>query len=123
MMNEKIYDVLLAEEDRDLAAALRRALERKGYRLKIASDGVRALVLADEYRFGCALVDEKLSRIGSDEVIRELGKKDMPVVCLSESAFAPAKTSPVGAAAYLARPFDENQLFAALNKAGAYDND
>ncbi|MGQ0574908.1 MAG: response regulator transcription factor [Pseudonocardia sp.] len=80
--------VLLAEDDAAIAGPLSRALQREGYRVLVADDGVAALELARDGRIDLLLLDLGLPGMDGLEVCRRLrtALPDLPVLMLTARA-------------------------------------
>ena len=60
--------VLVVEDDKQLAAALRRGLEEEGYAVDTALDGVEGEWLATENSYDALVLDIMLPRLRGDEL-------------------------------------------------------
>ncbi|MGE3285570.1 MAG: response regulator transcription factor [Pseudonocardia sp.] len=108
--------VLLAEDDTAIADPLSRALQREGYRVVTAADGVAALDLAREGPVDLLVLDLGLPGMDGLEVCRRLRTSlpDLPVLMLT------ARTDEVdfvvgldaGADDYVGKPFRLAELLA-----------
>ena len=81
--------VLVVEDEEDLRAFARRALERHGYTVVAASDGVEALAILRERGDGIALVlsDMVMPRMGGLQLEREMREAGMTVPVLFTSGY------------------------------------
>jgi two-component system response regulator FixJ len=114
--------VLLAEDDRDLLALLARVLEREGYEVVTAEDGVgllaelEATTWADPARrFGAVVADVNLPGLGALEVLAGLGSAGAaatPVVLVTAHADegVRAEARRLGAVAVLEKPLVLDEL-------------
>ena len=108
--------VLLAEDDSAIADPLSRALQREGYRVVVAEDGVSALDLARQGPVDLLVLDLGLPGMDGLEVCRRLrtSAPDLPVLMLT------ARTDEVdfvvgldaGADDYVGKPFRLAELLA-----------
>ena len=110
--------VLIAEDDRRLAALLERLLSRDGYTVTIAHDGQRALHLAMTEPFDVLLFDRGLpAREGLDvlEGLRAHGNR-VPALILSALGNPADRIEGLarGAEDYLAKPFHIDELLLRL---------
>ena len=64
--------VLLVEDDRRLAGAVKRGLEGEGYAVDVASDGAEAVWLAGETTYDAMVLDVMLPQLNGLEVCRRL---------------------------------------------------
>jgi DNA-binding response OmpR family regulator len=107
--------ILLVEDARDLAQALRRELEAAGYRVTLAFDGIEALELFVRQTPDLVILDWMLPKLDGLEVLRQIRKKlAVPVLMLT------ARSDPtdrvlgleLGADDYLVKPFNLPELVA-----------
>jgi len=115
--------VLLVDDDRDILAAMRSALEELGPELVTASDGDDALVKADQHRPDAVVLDMMLPRRSGFLVLQRLkrGKKrtDPPRVImitgnqgLRHKVYAESQ----GVEVYLNKPFRMEKLVESVKK-------
>jgi two-component system response regulator RegA len=113
--------ILLVDDDETFRAALARALMSRGYDVRVAANYVEAVarVLAEPPRF--AVVDLRMPGRSGLELIEEIERispATMIVVLTGDgSARSKAEARRLGAAAYLTKPTDADQLLAALARA------
>lgn len=114
-------EILLVEDEADLAGSLRRALEQEGYRVTLACDGrqaSRALGLdgAEGSRFDGVILDWMLPYCSGLEICQQLRQRQDPTPVL----FLTAKDTlddrvhglDAGADDYLVKPFELRELLA-----------
>ena len=114
--------VLVVDDDRACRDSFRQLLCLEGFEVEVATDGREALEVARWFRPDVLIVDWKLSgKVDGLEVaesIRALSPQTHPVVVtghLCEELEARVKALP--GAHYLAKPFDPDDLIAAVCKA------
>jgi DNA-binding response OmpR family regulator len=110
--------VLVADDDPDILDLVRYRLERSGYTVATATDGVEALRLADELSPALAVLDVMMPSLNGFEVTRRLRETPstagIPVILLT----ARAQEADVqegfasGADDYLRKPFSPRELSA-----------
>ena len=111
--------VLVVEDDKQLAAALRRGLEEEGYAVDTALDGVEGEWLATENSYDALVLDIMLPRLRGDELCarrREAG--DWTPILMLTARSGPeqeAQALDAGADDFLAKPFS----FVVLRRAAA----
>ncbi|MFW5973326.1 MAG: response regulator transcription factor [Bacteroidota bacterium] len=123
-------NVLVVEDNRDLADTLRIGLEEVGYRVTVSHNGIEGEVLAQNGSFDLLLVDWMLpGRDGPSLVcdLREAGVKT-PILMLTARAEHADQVEGLDAGAddYLTKPFSFDVLVArlrALARRGAFGND
>lgn len=79
MQSAKVSRVLYMEDDKGIAALMRRKLERAGYEVALASDGAEGLEMCESSSWDAIIVDHKMPRFSGLDVIRRLAqRKAMP---------------------------------------------
>jgi len=110
--------VLVVEDDKQLAAALRRGLEEEGYAVDTALDGVEGEWLATENSYDALVLDVMLPQLRGDELCarrREAG--DWTPILMLTARSGPeqeAQALDAGADDFLAKPFSFVVLLARL---------
>lgn len=92
-------------------------LEDEGYPIRVAADGLEAMQLAREYRPSLVILDINLPYMDGDEVggrLRVLYGAVLPIIVMTAGSRGAEKARAVGAAAYLPKPFDVDELLAAV---------
>ena len=110
--------LLLVEDERRLAHALRRGLTDDGFIVELAADGATGLELARHGDFDAVVLDVMLPRLSGLEVVRALRLEEnwVPVLMLSARAgeHDQADGLDYGADDYLTKPFSYVVLLARL---------
>jgi two-component system response regulator RegX3 len=110
-------DVLVVEDEESFVEALQLGLEREGFAVHVARDGVAALEMFDELAPDLVLLDLMLPRMSGIDVCRLLRtKSDVPIIMVT------AKTAEidtvvgleVGADDYVAKPYRLRELVARM---------
>jgi DNA-binding response OmpR family regulator len=108
--------VLLVDDEPAITDSLAPFLERSGFEVVVAGDGIRALTLAAERRPDVCVLDVLMPGADGREVLRRLRARQswMPVVLLTQVGGAPERTMALeeGADDYLNKPFDPQELVA-----------
>ncbi|MFL5319409.1 MAG: PleD family two-component system response regulator [Myxococcaceae bacterium] len=60
---EKTLDILVVDDDRELATLLERFLTKQGYTVTLAEDGLQALLALEEKKFGLVITDLMMPHI------------------------------------------------------------
>lgn len=110
--------ILVVEDDKQLAAALRRGLEGEGYAVDVALTGTDGAWYAAENTYDALVVDVMLPGLGGDELCarrRELGDWT-PILMLTARSGPEQETRALDAGAddFLAKPFSFMVLAARL---------
>src|SRR5829696_5352757 len=81
--------ILIAEDERQLADALARGLQREGMAVDVTNDGERALVNARVHSYDVVVLDRDLPELHGDDVCRALsqdGDADTKILMLTAAA-------------------------------------
>ncbi len=110
--------ILLVEDERKLAAAVKRALELQGYTVEVAPDGNKAIELGSTDRFDIIILDIMLPHYSGIEVCTELRSQNIqtPILMLTAKGQVRDKTTGLDAGAddYLVKPFAFEELFSRI---------
>ncbi len=108
----------MVEDDKQLAAALRRSLEDEGYAVDVALDGREGEWLADENAYDALILDVMLPLLAGDELCarRRAGGDWTPILMLTARSGADQEVRALDAGAddFLAKPFALSVLLARL---------
>ena len=110
--------VLVVEDDRDLVSLMEMVLTDAGYRVATACDGVEALARVAEEMPGVILLDMRMPGMNGWEFAREFreryGRK-APLVVVTAAENACRRAEEIGAEAWLEKPFDLEDVLAAVS--------
>ena len=108
--------ILIVDDDIELSDGLRIMLERKGYRVLQARDGQQGKSLIYQHRPDLVILDMMMPRMGGYPVLEHFrGKPDAPpIILVSESPAAPAASVRIGAAAFVPKPCDPEEVATAV---------
>lgn len=110
--------LLVVEDDRSLAEALRRGLTQEGNVVDVVHDGAEGLHLAETGVHDAAILDVMLPGLDGMTVVRRLRSDDihLPVLMLTARDALPDRISgfEAGADDYLTKPFAFEELMARL---------
>ena len=110
----KKYNILLVEDEKHLAKGLSYNLQKEGYRVTLAEDGVSALDCLENEEFDMMILDLMLPRMGGMEVIKKVRETNLrfPVLMLTAKTTDDDRTLGLEAGAddYLAKPFHLPEL-------------
>src|SRR5262249_10209954 len=108
---------LVVDDDPTVGSLLAKTLEKEGYRVILAGNGVEALALAREHRPQAITLDVLMPHMDGWAALKELkadaGLRDIPVIMvtvLNERGMA----IPLGAADFMTKPVDRQRLAAIL---------
>src|SRR3954468_5314930 len=113
--------VLVVDDDEPHAEAVAESLERVGYECVVATGGKPALRLIEEQTFDIILTDLIMDGVGGLEVLSK-AKRELPdaevVILTGHGTIKTAVTAmQAGAAQYLTKPLDINELRTVVDKA------
>jgi two-component system, OmpR family, response regulator RegX3 len=112
--------ILVVDDEQSYRDALRVALEREGFRVETAADGVEAIERFDTCRPQLVLLDVMLPRISGVDVCRELRtRSQVPIIMVTaRNAEIDAVVGlEVGADDYVTKPFRLRELVARVRAA------
>ena len=108
--------MLVVEDEERVAGVLRRALEREGYAVDVAPDGVEAIWYGREHDYDAIVLDVMIPPPDGFEVIRQLRGSDRwaPVLLLTARDQVTDRVTGLDAGAddYLTKPFAVAELLA-----------
>lgn len=113
--------ILVVEDEKKLADALKRGLELQGYTVDIVSDGAKALTRISLHRndYDVVILDLMLPSMDGHEVCKQMRAKDItvPVLVLTARAETDTKVQLLmsGADDYLVKPFSFAELSARIH--------
>jgi len=111
--------ILLAEDDRLIADLVGAVLGAAGYEVLAAPDGAVALTAAREARPDLVLLDLRMPALDGwafARAYRDLPGPHAPLVLLTTASDAAEHAAALGAAGWLAKPFDIDELVAAVDR-------
>ncbi|MFN3238776.1 MAG: response regulator transcription factor [Pseudomonadales bacterium] len=110
--------ILLVEDETKLREQLNEILERHGYQVDQASDGMEGLYLAQKFNFDVAVIDLGLPKVPGLDVVKKIREegREYPVLILTARADWQDKVDGLAAGAddYLVKPFHVQELLARL---------
>jgi chemotaxis protein histidine kinase CheA/CheY-like chemotaxis protein len=118
--DEKI--VVLVDDSISVRKFVGRMLEKAGYRVKLASDGLEALEIVSQTRCDLVVTDLEMPRTNGYELLNHLRQspstRDIPVMVVTSRAGAKHRERAIkeGAVAFLIKPVQEDQFITAVTK-------
>ena len=107
--------VLVVDDDREIVGAIALALEKEGYRVLRAYDGMEALDHALDPQLRLILMDVMMPRLdGLSAVLRIRERRNLPIIVLSAKSEESDKVLglSMGADDYVTKPFSTQELVA-----------
>ena len=117
-MDERVYTILIAEDDTDIVELLKLYLENAGYRVISAFDGMAAYELLQQNSVDLALLDIMMPRMNGYELTKRIRENNnIPIIILSAKNADSDKILglDLGADDYLAKPFNPLEVVARVN--------
>jgi DNA-binding response OmpR family regulator len=115
-------NILVVEDDFEMARLLVRGLQEESHKTEVAHDGSTALHLANNERFDVILLDVMLPGLSGLEVARQLRQRpeQVPVLMITARDAIPdvVKGLDAGADDYLTKPFSFVELLARIRALG-----
>lgn len=114
MSNEK---VLVVDDDTNICELLRLYLEKEGYAVSIANDGVSALQTFNRVQPDITLLDIMLPQLDGWQILREVRKtSNKPIIMLTAKGevFDKVLGLELGADDYITKPFDTKEVIARI---------
>ncbi|HET9744036.1 MAG TPA: response regulator [Terriglobales bacterium] len=120
VQQEKV--VILADDSISVRKFVGRMLEKAGYRVRLAADGLEALELALQGHCDLVITDLEMPRTNGYELIMHLRQspetKNIPVIVVTSRAGAKHRERAIkeGAAGFLTKPVQDEQLIATVGE-------
>jgi chemosensory pili system protein ChpA (sensor histidine kinase/response regulator) len=114
--------VILVDDSISVRKFVGRMLEKAGYRVKLASDGLEALELIAQTRCDLVVTDLEMPRTNGYELLSHLRNdpqtRSLPVMVVTSRAGAKHRERAMkeGAAAFLTKPVQEDHFIAAVGR-------
>ena len=114
-MQMPCLNILVVEDDPDLAALEAELLEEHGHRVEIANNGREALAAVERAAPDLILLDMKMPVMSGREFVDEYRRAQpspAPIVVVTAADDAQVRAAEVGASGWIAKPFDPDALVA-----------
>jgi chemosensory pili system protein ChpA (sensor histidine kinase/response regulator) len=114
--------IILADDSISVRKFVGRMLEKAGYRVRLAGDGLEALEIALQTRCDLIITDLEMPRTNGYELMMHLRQnpetRGIPVMVVTSRAGAKHKDRAMkeGATAFLTKPVQDEQLIAAVSE-------
>ena len=112
------YNILIVEDEKDIAIAIEAYLNNQGYKTFIANNGVEGLEVLENEEIHLAIVDVMMPKMDGITFVMKLREKfDFPVIMLSAKSEEVDKIMGlnIGADDYVTKPFRPLELLARVN--------
>jgi two-component system, NtrC family, response regulator AtoC len=119
-MNKKNTRILLVDDEEIVRESLSGWLEKDGYTIGTAPDGLAGVQAVEEASWSILLVDLKMPGIDGLEVLRRVKEKSPEVAVVIMTAYATVDTAvsamKLGAFDYIVKPFDPEEVSLMIEK-------
>jgi DNA-binding response OmpR family regulator len=108
-------NILICDDDREIAAAIAIYMQNEGYAAILAYDGREALLALDSYKISLIIMDVMMPRLDGFRATMEIRKdRNIPVIMLSAKSEYTDKVLGLNAGAddYVTKPFNPLELIA-----------
>lgn len=111
-------EILIAEDEEQIANSLKKNLEEEGHHVKIASDGEEAIRFTESILFDVIILDWRMPKVTGIEVCKQIRKSGnkVPVILLTALSQTANKVEALqlGADDYVTKPFSFDELKARI---------
>ncbi len=112
-------EILIAEDDEQIANSLKKNFTEEGNHVMIAKDGEEAIHYSDSIFFDIILLDWRMPKVSGIEVCRHIreGGSKVPIILLTALSQVKNKVEALnlGADDYITKPFSFDELNARIN--------
>ena len=116
--------ILLADDDHSVRRVIQFKLQKAGYDVMAAEDGLQAMEHLRKDRFDLLLADIRMPRMDGLELLKQSKavQPDLKIILITAHATVSQAVEAVklGAFNYLTKPFEDDELFIAIDKALAF---
>ena len=114
-MKDKI-DILIVDDDVDMAETLSDILTALGIQVEIAHDGCKAVEKAKAKMFDIVLMDIKMPVMDGYTAIKLIREKNTKIPIIAQTAYADDREKAIecGCSGFISKPFDKKDLFKIL---------
>ncbi|HEX9021835.1 MAG TPA: hybrid sensor histidine kinase/response regulator [Nitrospirota bacterium] len=121
-LSQRKPKVLVVDDSISIRKYVQRFLDRMGYEVEVASDGMEALNIMGRMKFDAVITDLEMPVMHGYDLMAEMRKNpgfvNVPVIVLTSRAGEKhrQKALEMGARDYLVKPFEEQEMLGALKK-------
>ena len=121
-IENSIVSVLVVDDSVTVRKVTTRLLERQGYEVRTAKDGVDAMATLQDYKPDIVLLDIEMPRMDGFEVATQMRHsstlKDIPIIMITSRTGDKHKerAMAIGVTDYMGKPFQEDKLLGAIIK-------
>ena len=119
-----MFQILIVEDDKELSQLFQKVLEKNGYQVKSASDGVQALEVLDKEYIDLIISDimmPVMDGLTATKEIRSIKRDDaaqIPIIAMTANAFEEDKRDAIAAGmnGHIAKPIQVDKLLSILSE-------
>ncbi|MBF0571116.1 MAG: response regulator [Candidatus Omnitrophica bacterium] len=119
-----IKNILVADDSQSSALLLSRLLEKEGYKVTIAENGIKALDIIMTQKVDLLITDVVMPEMDGVDLYMELKNRpstaSLPVIIVTDKEVFKESFSSLGVEMYSPKPFDMDDLKAKIKKIDAY---
>jgi chemosensory pili system protein ChpA (sensor histidine kinase/response regulator) len=121
-VESSVVSVLVVDDSVTVRKVTTRLLERQGYEVRTAKDGVDAMATLQDYRPDVVLLDIEMPRMDGFEVATQMRHssrlKDIPIIMITSRTGDKHKerAMAIGVTDYMGKPFQEDKLLGAITQ-------
>ncbi|MDA3901847.1 MAG: sigma-54 dependent transcriptional regulator, partial [Desulfuromusa sp.] len=108
------YKILVVDDENSIREMLSILLQREGYQVEQAADGVTAFAMAQENSYDLIISDIQMPQMGGIELLRQLRDQDNDVTVMMITAFSSTEQAveamKLGAYDYITKPFKNDEI-------------
>ena len=110
--------ILIAEDEKQLAKAVKTILEYSHYEVTVANNGLEAVKQTKEEHYNCIILDIMMPVMNGIDALKEMRKNGIstPIILLTAKSQVEDKIEGLDAGAndYLTKPFNKDELLARI---------
>ena len=110
-----MYKILIADDEKEVTELLHLYLEKDGFEVFSAGDGITALGIVSTEKLDCAILDVMMPELNGFQLLKKIREKtNIPVIMLTARTNSSDKVLglDMGADDYVTKPFDPLELCA-----------
>lgn len=115
--NQKMYNILVCDDDREIVDAIEIYLSQEGYRILKAYDGIQAVKMLKQEEIHLLLIDVMMPNLDGIRATRKIREySSIPIIILSAKSEDVDKILGlnIGADDYITKPFNPLELIASV---------
>jgi chemosensory pili system protein ChpA (sensor histidine kinase/response regulator) len=121
-VDDAVISILVVDDSVTVRKVTTRLLERQGYEVRTAKDGVEAMEILQDYKPAVVLLDIEMPRMDGFEVATQMRHsstlKDIPIIMITSRTGDKhrERAMAIGVTDYMGKPFQEEKLLGAISQ-------